>query len=280
MVAKQALWCKRSAGAPDIQKNLQAALNKFSSSPMAAQINQSLETALSTLQGNIPQILQAAEKVLAGIVTRTVNILGYIVNFLVFAVVSVYLLKDFHKVTANASDILPAVYREPVLGVMHKIDVKLRGFFRGQVVVGTILAGIYVIGFAIVGVPFALILALVGGYGQIVPYMGTALAIVLRLLTLVSSKTSSIRLALLVFVIGQSPRGHSRRSRVMGDKIGLHPVAIILAILVFGKLLGFLGILVAVPLASVIMVLLSEVMTRYKQSSLFSNQTDDDSTSN
>jgi predicted PurR-regulated permease PerM len=168
-----------------------------------------------------------------------------------------------------------------VLEIIRKIDVKLRGFFRGQIVVGTILSGIYVIGFSIVGVPFGLVLALIGGYGQIVPYMGTALAIVpATLLTLIKFKDFIHPLgAILVFVVGQMLEGTVITPRVMGDKIGLHPVAIILAVLAFGKLLGFLGILVAVPLAAVIMVLLSEIMTRYKKSSLFATQTNDDSTS-
>ncbi len=268
-------------GLPDIQKNLQGVISKFSRSPLAARVNSALDTLLGTLQDNIPQVLQATEKLLAGIVTRTVDLVGYIIDFLVFAVVSVYLLRDFHIITAKASDILPTVYRGPVLEVVHKIDVKLRGFFRGQIVVATILTGIYVIGFSIVGTPFALLISFVGGYGQIVPYLGTAISIVpATLLTLIKYKDFIHPLcAVLVFVVGHSLESTIITPRVMGDKIGLHPVAIIIAILAFAKLLGFLGILVAVPLAAVVMVLLTEVMARYKQSSLYSNQTDDDSTS-
>ena len=155
---------------------------------------------------------------------------------------------------------------------MEKIDSNLKSFFRGQMITCTILAVIYSVGLSIVGVPFALLIGILGGYGQIVPYMGTVIAIVPAvLLALIEfGDVTHPLLAATVFVVGQTLEGFVITPKIMGKTVGLHPVVIILAILVFGNLLGFLGILIAVPLAAVLKVILGEAVTRYRQSSLFS----------
>ncbi len=265
---------------PAIQRELQDALVRFSNSHVAEKVTAGIEDALGALQDRIPQMLQSMQKVLGSIVTGTFGVVGSIVNFLLFAVVSVYLLNDFNKVTAKAKQLIPLAHKEYVLGIMERIDANLRSFFRGQLITCTILAVLYAIGLSIVGVPFALLIAVVGGYGQVVPYLGTALAIApAALLALIEFGDFVHPLAaVLVFAVGQTLEGFVITPKIMGESVGLHPVVIILAILVFGNLLGFLGVLLAVPLAAVLKVLLGEALARYKQSSLFSTRTDEDST--
>jgi predicted PurR-regulated permease PerM len=172
-------------------------------------------------------------------------------------------------------DLIPLKYRTPALAILEKISGKLRGFFRGQLVVGSILAIIYFIGLVLVGTPYALILALVGGYGQIIPYMGIILAMIPAILLSLVKYGDLIHplMAAGVYVIGQMLEGIVITPRVMAGKVGLHPVVVILSILVFGKLLGFLGILIAVPLTTVLIVLLQEALGRYKASSLYRAKT-------
>ncbi|RJP72660.1 MAG: AI-2E family transporter [Candidatus Abyssobacteria bacterium SURF_17] len=264
---------------PSIQSRLQEAFEKFSGSSWAAKLTTNLDSVLATLKENLPQILQSAQKVLTGALTRTFGVAGYIVNFLLFAVVSVYLLKDFNSVTEKAGELIPLRHKDSILSIVRKVDANLKSFFRGQIAVCTILAGIYLVGLTIVGVPFALPIALVGGYGQIVPYLGTALGIVPAMLLALIEFADFVHplAALAVFAVGQLLEGTVITPKIMGEKVGLHPVVIILAILVFGKLLGFLGILVAVPLAAALKVLVAEAVMRYKQSSLFSASTGDGS---
>ncbi len=264
---------------PAIEEKVQSLVLQFMDSQMAGKITSNIDTLLEALESHMPQLLQSVQTVLAGIVTRTVGVVGFIANFVLFAVVGVYLLRDFNKVLAKARGFIPPTYEEPVLRVARKIDTNLRSFFRGQIIVCTILSGIYSVGLGIVGAPFALLIGIVGGYGQIVPYMGTAIGIVLAtVLTFVEFADFVHPLgAVFVFVIGQMLEGTVISPKIMGDRVGLHPVVIILSILVFGTLLGFLGILLAVPLAAVLKVLLGEAVTRYKQSTLFSAPRHDDS---
>jgi len=257
---------------PMIQEKLEGKLEEYSGYPLTETVNQYLGRILEALQRNMPQVLNAMEGVLTGAVAYTVNIVGYIVNLILFAVVSVYLLKDFHLVVEKMEDLIPLHYRTTTLDIVEKVNLKLRGFFRGQLVVGTILAVIYFVGLTLVGVPYALLLALVGGYGQIIPYMGIVLAMIPAVLLALVKYGDFIHplLAAAVYVIGQMLEGAVITPRVMAGKVGLHPVVIILSVLIFGKTLGFLGILIAVPLTTALIVLLQEVLVRYKKSSLYS----------
>jgi len=258
---------------PGIRKNLEEHIARFSGTGLAERLSANLETVLDSLKNRAPQMLESAQSVLAGLVTGTLGVVGAIINFILFAVVSVYLLKDFDRITTAVKSLIPPARTEYLLGVMRKIDINLRSFFRGQLIVCTILAVIYGVGLTIVGVPFALLIAIAGGYGQIVPYLGTAIGIV-PAAVLALLKYGDIwhpLAAIAVFAVGQSLEGFIITPKIVGDKVGLHPVVIILAILIFGKLLGFLGVLFAVPLAAILKVMLGEVIARYKQSHVFSD---------
>jgi predicted PurR-regulated permease PerM len=260
---------------PKIQTQLQQTFGNYSGHPIAQTLSEYARSGLGTLQKNMPQILKTVESVLTGALTYTFSFVGVIVNFLLFSVVSVYLLKDFHLVTTKMEDLVPLQYRSNILQIIGKMNDKLRGFFRGQLVVGTILTAFYFVGLLLVGVPYALLLALVGGYGQIIPYMGIILAMIPAML-LALVKYGDLTHPLLaggVYVLGQMLEGTVITPRVMADKVGLHPVVVILSILVFGKILGFLGILIAIPLTTVLLVLLQEILHKYKHSELYGTPT-------
>ena len=258
-------------GFPKLQEKLLAIASKFGDSDLAERFSADIESLFATLKSHVPQILESIGGGLSMVLAGTLGMMGAIVNFLLFAVVSVYLLLDFDKITANARELIPPAYKEKILEIVEKIDGNLRAFFRGQIVVCTFLAVFYFIGLSLLGVPYALPIALAGGYGQIVPYLGTALAV------LPAAAFALIKFgdwfhplgALGVIALGQILEGFVITPRIMSEKVGLHPVVIILAILVFSQLLGFLGILFAVPMAAVLKVLLDEALARYKQSSLF-----------
>lgn len=259
-------------GFPELQEKLLTFAARFGDSGLAERFSSDIESLFGALKSSVPQMLESVQLVLSRVVTGTLGVVGAIVNFLLFAVVSVYLLLDFDKITAKARELIPPAYKENIVAIAEKIDANLRGFFRGQIIVCTFLAAFYFIGLSLLRIPYALPIALAGGYGQIVPYMGTALAVLpASLLAMLKFGDVFHPLgALAVIALGQTLEGFVITPRIMSEKVGLHPVIIILAILVFGKLLGFLGVLFAVPIAAVLKVLLEEGLTRYKQSSLFS----------
>lgn len=259
-------------GFPELQDKLLALVTRLGDSELAERFSSDIESLFGTLKSHVPQMLESVRKLFVGLVAGTLGVVGSIVNFLLFAVVSVYLLLDFDRITSATRELVPPAHKESILSIVEKIDANLRAFFRGQIIVCTFLAVFYFAGLTIVGVPYALPIALAGGYGQIVPYLGTALAVLpAGFFALIKHGDLIHPLgALAIIALGQTLEGFLITPRIMSEKVGLHPVVIILAILIFGKLLGFLGVLFAVPLAAVLKVLIEEALERYKQSALFS----------
>ena len=258
-------------GFPELQQRLVDLAAKFGGSGLAERFSSDIEALFETLKGHVPQMLESVSVVLSTVVSGTLGVVGWIVNFLLFAVVSVYLLLDFDKITEKMRDLIPPAYKEKTFEIAGKIDDNLRAFFRGQIIVCTFLAVFYFIGLSLLGVPYALPIALAGGYGQIVPYLGTALAVLpAAVFALIKFGDWLHPLAALgVIALGQTMEGFVITPRIMSEKVGLHPVVIILAILVFSQLLGFLGVLFAVPIAAILKVLVDDAVARYKDSSLF-----------
>lgn len=260
-------------GFPELRENLQNLVGKLGGPGIAERLNSGIESLFATLEDHVPQMLESVRAVLLGLIAGTLGVVGSIVNFLLFAVVSVYLLLDFDKITGRVRELIPPAYKEKTLEIAGKIDDNLRAFFRGQIFVCSFLALFYFIGLSLLRVPYAPLIALVGGFGQIVPYLGTALA-VLPATLLAFVKFGDFfhpAGALAVIALGQTLEGFVITPRIMSEKVGLHPVVIILAILIFGNLLGFLGVLFAVPMAAALKVLVEEAVSRYEKSSLFTD---------
>ncbi len=201
-------------------------------------------------------------------------ILGLILlvgNFVLFAFVTIYLLKDYDDIVAAALDLLPVRYRAKTAEIFGKIDQQLKAFLRGQFMVCCCLAAMYAIGLSIAGVPLALPLALFGGLASFVPYLGLALTIgPAVLLTLIKYGADwHVVVALSTFIIAQAIEGNLLTPKIVGSQVGLGPVWVILAIMVFGGTMGFLGLLLAVPIAAALKVLVVEGLEVYRGSAFF-----------
>lgn len=148
----------------------------------------------------------------------------------------------------------------------------LGAFLRGQFLVMLALGAIYAIGLSVVGLKVGLLVGIIAGLISFVPYLGTATGIVLGVIAaLVQSggDWSLVALVMGVFVVGQMLEGYVLTPRIVGDRIGLHPVAVIFAIMAGGQLFGFLGMLLALPIAAIANVLLRFAHERYTQSRLY-----------
>ncbi|NQT21346.1 MAG: AI-2E family transporter, partial [Planctomycetes bacterium] len=145
-----------------------------------------------------------------------------------------------------------------------KIDSDLRKFFRGQLLVALVLTVIYLIGLLIAGVPYALPVAIIGGLGNFIPYLGTFLGLFAGATASVAGHGFDIHIlyVVIVFGVGQLLEGNIITPKIVGKSVGLSPVAIIFSILVFGKLLGFFGVLFAIPLASTVRVFAGELLPK------------------
>ena len=206
---------------------------------------------------------------------RTVfGALLFLGNVALFAFVAGYLLKDFDGLKESATNLVPEQFRAKLVEIARKIDQQLQGFLRGQFTVCLCLGVMYAIGLVLSGTPFALLLALFGATVSFVPYLGIVLTVLPAVLLTVLRHGVDMHVigVLATFLIAQSIESYWLTPKIVGDKVGLSPVWVILAILVFGNLLGFMGLLLAVPIAASLKVLVVEALDWYKRSDFYRKQ--------
>jgi predicted PurR-regulated permease PerM len=180
-------------------------------------------------------------------------------------VVAFYLLRDWDNLVAWIDSLLPRKYVSTIREQAKLIDAALSGFIRGQASVCLLLGTFYAVGLTLVGLDFGLIVGMVAGLLSFIPYVGTIVGFIsgTGLALAQFSDWTSVALVVGVFVIGQAIEGNFLTPRLVGDRVGLHPVMVIFALLAGGALFGFLGMLLAVPVAAVIGVLTRFAIKEY-----------------
>jgi predicted PurR-regulated permease PerM len=192
-------------------------------------------------------------------------------NLVLIPVVTFYLLRDWDVLMSHIRNLLPRSAENTVVALAKESDEIIGAFIRGQLLVMLALGGVYSLGLWFVGLDLALILGLTAGLASVVPYMGFLVGIAAA--TIAAFFQFNEWLPLLgvgaVFTVGQMLEGMVLTPLLVGDRIGLHPVAVIFAIMAGGQLFGFTGVLLALPAAAVIMVLLRHIHRNYKDSDLY-----------
>jgi predicted PurR-regulated permease PerM len=214
--------------------------------------------------------------------TAALNIIGsvsaggqFLVNslltFVLVPVVSFYLLRDWDKLVEGIRRLIPVRVEPIVSGLATEIDEVMGAFIRGQLMVMVALGLIYTLGLWIMGLDLAFAIGMLAGLLSIVPYLGTLVGVVAALIAASFQFQDLIHplLVLLVFGVGQTLEGMVLTPKLVGEQVGLHPVAVIFAVLAGGHLFGFLGILLALPVASALNVLLRYADAQYRKSHLF-----------
>lgn len=189
-------------------------------------------------------------------------------------VVTYYLLLDWDKLQASIRRLVPRRIEPLVVQLAHECDEVLAAFFRGQLLVMVALGIVYAIGLEIIGLDLALIIGMVAGLGSIIPYFGFAIGIVSASVLCLFQHGADMHALLMVWVVfgvGQVIEGWVLQPFLLGDRIGLPPVAVIFSVMAGGTLFGFTGMLVALPVAAVIMVMLRHAHTWYLHSAVYQN---------
>lgn len=190
-------------------------------------------------------------------------------------VVAFYLIYDWHRMLRSVDGWIPIQHRDTVRELAHEVDVAIAGFLRGQTAVCLILGSFYAVALTLTGLNFGLLIGLISGLITFIPYVGSMTGLVLSLAVAVAQFWPAYGWILVVFVIflvGQFVEGNVLAPKLVGESIGIHPVWLIFALLAFGYLFGFVGLLVAVPLAATIGVLARFALRRYLQSSLYTGE--------
>ncbi len=197
--------------------------------------------------------------------------LALIGNLVLVPVALFYLLLDGHHVLSHLRDWLPLKAKDNVAGFVKEADAVLGEYLRGQLMVMLILSVYYVLGLSLFGLSVAWPIGIFTGLAVFVPYVGFGLGLLLAALAgllELPPMQAGIMLAV-VFGLGQIIESFILTPRLIGERIGLHPLAVIFALLAFGQLLGFVGILIALPASAVLLVALRRLRTRYFSSHLY-----------
>lgn len=215
---------------------------------------------------------------IAQVTRSSLAIMAWIGTMALIPVVAFYMLRDWDIFMWHIRDLLPRSEVDLVVRLSRECDVVLSAFLRGQLLIMVLLGTIYAIGLSIVGIDLAMLLGLLAGAASVVPYLGVIVGILAAGTAAMVQFHDWIYLlpVLVVFGIGQLLESLFLTPVLVGDKIGLHPVAVIFAVLAGGQLFGFVGILLALPVAAVVMVLLRHMQHSYKTSTLYQDQLAED----
>ena len=199
-------------------------------------------------------------------------VMAWVANLVLLPILTFYFLRDWDVLVERIAALVPRDHIATVTRLALESNEVLGAFLRGQFLVMLALGAIYALGLSVVGLKVGLLVGIIAGLISFVPYLGTATGIVLGVIAaLVQSggDWSLVAMVMGVFVVGQMLEGYVLTPRIVGDRIGLHPVAVIFAIMAGGQLFGFLGMLLALPIAAIANVLLRFAHERYTQSRLY-----------
>jgi len=227
----------------------------------------------------IPELLRehwrqaggVAAVVLGGLSKSGLAVLGWIANVLLIPVVAFYLMRDWDVLVERVRSLLPRAIEPTVSRLARESDTVLGAFLRGQLSVMLALGTIYSIGLWMAGIDLALLIGMISGLVSFVPYLGVFVGATISIVAALVQHGDWLHVAFVVavFAVGQTLEGFVLTPWLVGDRIGLHPVAVIFAIMAGGQLFGFLGVLLALPVAAVAMVVLRWLHARYTASRLY-----------
>ncbi len=206
-------------------------------------------------------------RILASITSSASALLTAVVSLFLIPILTFYMLRDWDRIIDRVGKLVPMRYREVAFQLAGETDTMLGAFFRGQLLVMLALAIMYTTGLMIVGLPHALAIGVVSGLVSFIPYLGLVVGILLAGLTALVETGSPLTLAgvAVVFIVAQFIESNFLTPKLVGDRIGLHPVMVIFALMAGGQLFGFFGVLLALPAAAVIAVLVRFMYARFNQ---------------
>ena len=203
--------------------------------------------------------------------TGALAVVGILANLLLIPVVMFYLLKDWDAMVERVAALTPRGWMGTVTRIARAMDAVVGEFLRGQLAVMATLSLYYAATLWAVGLDYALPIGLLTGVLSFVPFLGFGLGMILALLVAVLQfpDWSGVAWIAGVYLAGQLLESYVITPRLVGERVGLHPVAVIFALAAFGQLFGFVGVLLAVPLAAILLVALRELRTAYVASDFY-----------
>ena len=223
------------------------------------------------LRHNVANGVKIALVIFRKVVTSGFAFFNLLSLLLITPVVAFYMLRDWHQFLDKVDGLLPKVYKKSIRQQAKEIDQILAGFIRGQLSVCVILGCFYSLGLFFVGLELGVLVGFLAGLISFIPYVGSISGFVVSLAIAFAQFDTfqPIVAVVVVFMVGQFLEGNFLTPKLVGESVGLHPVWVMFALLAGGVLLGFLGLMIAVPVAAIIGVLVRHAINNYKKSSLY-----------
>jgi predicted PurR-regulated permease PerM len=258
---------------PDYVARIQSLLTGETARWLRGMLGSEMPDAKASLGGIATEALSWLSSVFKGLWAGGAALVSIGGLLVVTPVVAFYMLVDWDRMVATVDGWVPLRHRETVRELAREINAAVSGFVRGQALVGLCLGTFYAIGLSLVGLNFGILIGFVSGILTFIPYVGSTTGLVLATGIAVAQFAphwSMVGIVVAIFIVGQFVEGNILSPKLVGRSVGLHPVWLMFALFAFGSLFGFVGLLMAVPLAAAIGVLMRFALARYLASSLYS----------
>lgn len=265
------------ARAPDMFFAIEANLRQWTT-PVLKQLHDITGTGPDAIPANGTELAKRAVEGVSQIAKSLFSSGAALINLagllLITPIVCFYLIRDWPAVVLRVDSMLPLAYADDIREQVRLINKTLASYLRGQVVVMMVMSVFYIIMFTPIGLNFGLILALLAGCLVIIPYIGSFISITLGLIVAYGQygSTTALWFVVAVYGMGQILESQILTPKIIGDRVGLHPLWLLFGMLAGAVLLGFVGVLLAVPLTAVIGVLAKFAVKRYLRSGLYLNK--------
>ncbi|MBS9777736.1 MAG: AI-2E family transporter [Gammaproteobacteria bacterium] len=233
--------------------------------------NTGKDAIMNVIRSNFNDLPSLVSKGFAWLTSSSGYLMAFFANVFLVPVVTFYLLRDWDILVAKVHALLPRQQEGKITELARESNDMLAAFLRGQFAVMNALGLIYAVGLSVVGLDSAILIGFIAGWLSFVPYLGLVVgfAVATVMAYFQFGDFAHPLGVIVVFVFAQALEGSFLTPRFVGERIGLHPVAVIFAVLAGGQLAGFSGVLLALPIAAVLNVLMSHVQVAYQQSRLY-----------
>lgn len=246
---------------PFYTKKVQNIIFYFRENYAATGLPESIKTVLNENITNIENVLL---NTLENIMNTIIGIFSHFLSLIITPVLGFYILKDLRQIKETAVKIFPRKYRSKILSILIDIDKTLGQYIRGQLIISFIVAVLTTIGLYIIEIKYAIIIGLVAGIANIIPYFGPIIGAIPAVIFAALKGPMSVLWALIVFVVVQQIESGIISPKIMQETVGIHPIIVILSLIFGGQLMGFWGMLLAIPVTAIIKVLLKHIILHFR----------------
>lgn len=256
---------------PSYAKALEAAVVPWLRDTLGVEVDLDLASLGERLRDIGPDLLQPTGTLLGSVATGVIGAVTFLLNLVLIPVFIFLFSVDYQRIVDAAKDLVPPRLRRDVFRVAARIDRALSSFVRGQLLVMACLAVFYSVGLLVLDIKFAIFIGVTAGVANLIPYAGVALGIGLSIVMALLEGAGWGTIAGVggLFAVGNLLESFVLVPKIVGDRVGLSPLLVLVALIFWGELLGILGVLIAVPVTAVLRILLGELISAYRRSSYY-----------